>query len=61
MGFLVLLAALVAVRVIWVFMAPRSRPQHRGVYISESYRRRIASAASDYQTRSEFASSRRML
>jgi hypothetical protein len=61
MGFLVLLAAMIVARIVWGYLAPRSRPQHRGVYISESYRRRIASAASDYQTRSEFAASRRML
>jgi len=61
MGFIVLLAALVAVRVVWGYLAPKSRPQHRGVYISESYRRKLAASASDYQTRTEFAASRRIL
>jgi hypothetical protein len=61
MGFLVLLAAIVAVRIVWGFMAPRCRPQHKGEYVSSSYRRRIASAASDHQSRSGFAANRRML
>jgi len=61
MGFLVPIAAIIAVIVVWRLWAPRSRPQHRGVYISESYRRKIAASASDYKTRSEFAASRRYL
>ena len=61
MGFLVLLAALVAARVLWRYLAPRSRPQNCGLYLSESYRRKIAATASDYQSRSEFAASRRYL
>lgn len=61
MGFLVLLAAIVAVRVLWRYLAPRSRPQNRGIYLSESYRRKLAATTSDYQSRSEFAANRRML
>jgi hypothetical protein len=61
MGFLILLFALVAARIMWGYLAPRSRPQHGGVYISESYRRKIAATASDFQSRSEFAASRRYL
>jgi hypothetical protein len=61
MGFLVPIAAIIAVYVVWRLWAPRCRPQNRGVYLSESYRRKIAATASDFQSRSEFAASRRYL
>jgi hypothetical protein len=61
MGFLVPIAAIAVIIVVWRLWAPRCRPQNRGEYVSSSYRRRIAASASDYQSRSEFSANRRML
>jgi len=61
MGFLVPIAAIIAVYVVWRLWAPRCRPQNKGEYVSSSYRRRIAASASDHLSRSEFAANRRML
>lgn len=58
MGFLVLLIAIFLVRLTWRVMSRRSKPRYCGVYLSESYKRRIAASASDFQSRSEFAAMR---
>lgn len=61
MGFLVLLAAIILVRLTWRLMSRRSVTRFEGACISESYRRKIAASSSDYQTRREFAATRSYL
>lgn len=60
MGFLVLLASVVLVRLVWRLLSRRYAPRSRfdGSWRSDSYSRKIAASASDYQTRREYAAMR---
>lgn len=52
MGFIVLLAAIIAVRITWRLMSRRSKPRRfDGSWSSDSYRRKIAATSSDYKSR----------
>lgn len=59
MGFIILLASIIFVRLTWRIMSRRyTTAKFDGHWQSESYKRRIAASASDYKTRREFSSLR---
>lgn len=51
MGFIVLLASIILVRLTWRLVSRRSKPRFDGAWRSESYKRKIAATSSDYQSR----------
>jgi hypothetical protein len=58
MGFIVLLASIILVRLTWRLVSRRSKPRFDGAWRSESYKRKIAATSSDYQSRREYAAMR---